>query len=89
MTPFNSASDAFQLHPRPRGIAETLTGLTRSALEKYDEDAGYFDATVRNAKRRELASRLVLALRKIVAKHLTHVKEAVARDAKDAIRARR
>ena len=66
-----------------------MTGWTRSALEKYDEDAGYFDATVRNAKRRELASRLVLALRKIVAKHLTHVKEAVARDAKDAIRARR
>ena len=65
-----------------------MTGWTRSALEKYDEDAGYFDATVRNAKRRELASRLVLALRKIVAKHLTHVKEAVARNAKDAIRAR-
>ncbi|EEH50984.1 uncharacterized protein MICPUCDRAFT_23802 [Micromonas pusilla CCMP1545] len=64
--------------PGPRGIAETLTGLTRSALEKYDEDAGYFDATVRNAKRRELASRLVLALRKIVAKHLTHWRDAIA-----------
>ena len=59
MTPFNSASDAFELHPRPRGIAETLTGLTRSALEKYDEDAGVLrrDGSQRETSRAGLAAR--------------------------------
>ena len=52
------------------GLAAALAALADAAVESYDEEARFFDAAVRAAKREQLRAKTVATLRPVVAARL-------------------
>ena len=69
------------------GLGLKLAAHAIIALRGYDEEAQYFDESVRVAKRDELRARLVHALRPIAHAHLKHVGEKLLRRLRNAMAA--
>ena len=59
------------------GLAGKLAALSGAQMAAYDDEAKYFEAGVREAKRGDLAARLAAALRPVAAAHLAHVSSAL------------
>lgn len=71
----------------PPGLSASLASLAAAELAAYDEEATYFDAAVRVAKREELAAKLVAALKPVASAHLGHVSSKLLRRLSDALTA--
>ncbi|ACO66003.1 predicted protein [Micromonas commoda] len=71
----------------PPGLGLKLAAHAIIALRGYDEEAQYFDESVRVAKRDELRTRLVHALKPIAFEHLKRVREKLLRRLRNAMAA--
>ena len=69
------------------GLGLRLTAHAVIALRGYDDEAQYFDESVRDTKRDELRTRLVHALKPIAHRHLKHVGDKLLRRLGDAMKA--
>ena len=69
------------------GLGLKLAAHAIIALRGYDDEAQYFDESVRVAKRDELRTRLVHALKPIAQTHLKHVGEKLVRRLRNAMAA--
>jgi len=69
------------------GLGLRLTAHAVIALRGYDDEAQYFDESVRDTKRDELRTRLVHALKPIAHRHLKHVGDKLLRRLQNAMKA--
>ena len=63
-------SDAAAAAAARSGLAASLSSLADAALESYDDEARFFDASVRAAKREQLRAKTVATLRPVISARL-------------------